>query len=133
VSTTFADFGRYLSQQRSLRGLTRDDVAKATRIPPTLVAALEDGLAERLPERVFVLNYVRAYAAAVGLSVDEAVNRFHEIPGTLAPTEQSPVLLEAARRKRAWVVLAVLMVVTAIAFGALYLWTKGQIAANVSR
>ena len=133
MSTTFADFGRYLSQQRSLRGLTRDDVAKATRIPPTLVAALEDGLAERLPERVFVLNYVRAYAAAVGLSVDEAVNRFHEIPGTLAPTEQSPVLLEAARRKRAWVVLAVLMVVTAIAFGALYLWTKGQIAANVSR
>jgi cytoskeletal protein RodZ len=133
VSTTFADFGRYLSQQRALRGLSRDDVAKATRIPPTLVAALEDGLVERLPERVFVLNYVRAYAVAVGLSVDEAVNRFHEIPGTLAPTEQSPVLLEAARRKRAWVVLVVIMVVTAIAFGALYLWTKGQIAAQLSR
>jgi cytoskeletal protein RodZ len=133
VSSTFADFGRYLTQQRTLRGLSRDDVAKATRIPPTLVAALEEGLAERLPERVFVLNYVRSYATAVGLSPDEAVNRFHEIPGTLAPTEQSPVTLEAARRKSAWIVVAVLAVVIALGFLALYVWTKGQIAANLGR
>jgi cytoskeletal protein RodZ len=133
VSQTFADFGRYLTQQRTLRGLSRDDVAKATRIPPTLVAALEDGVPERLPERVFVLNYVRSYAAAVGLSPDEAVNRFHEIPGTLAPTEQSPVLLEAQRRKKAWVMMAVMGAVIALAFLALYVWTKGQIAANLGR
>jgi cytoskeletal protein RodZ len=133
VSQTFADFGRYLTQQRTLRGLSRDDVAKATRIPPTLVAALEDGVPERLPERVFVLNYVRSYAAAVGLSPDEAVNRFHEIPGTLAPTEQSPVLLEQQRRKKAWVMMAVMGAVIALAFLALYVWTKGQIAANLGR
>jgi cytoskeletal protein RodZ len=131
VSQTFADFGRYLTQQRTLRGLSRDDVAKATRIPPTLVAALEDGVPERLPERVFVLNYVRSYATAVGLSPDEAVNRFHEIPGTLAPTEQSPVMLEEKRRKKAWTMMAVMAAIIALAFLALYVWTKGQIAASL--
>jgi cytoskeletal protein RodZ len=128
--STFADFGRYLSQQRELRGLSREDIAKATRIPPTLVAALEDGVADRLPERVFVVNYVRSYATAVGLSPDEAVNRFHEIPGTLAPTEASPVILEAARRKRAFVVLGVLALVFAVAGLLLWLWTRAQLDAS---
>jgi cytoskeletal protein RodZ len=133
VSQTFADFGRYLTEQRSLKGMSRDDIAKATRIPPTLVAALEDGMAERLPERVFVLNYVKSYALAVGLPPDEVINRFYEIPGTIAPTEQSPVTLEAARRKRAWIMMAVMAGVIVVAFLALYVWTKGQIAANLGR
>jgi cytoskeletal protein RodZ len=133
VSGTFVDFGRYLSQQRQLKGLSRDDIAKATRIPPTLVAALEDGLMERMPESVFVLNYVRSYAAAVGLSADDAVNRFHEIPGTLLPTEQSPVTLEAARQKKALVVLAAVVAVIVVLGIALYVWTQAQLAAQAPR
>lgn len=131
MGNSFTDFGRFLRSQRELRGLSRDDIAKATRIPPTLVAALEDGQADRLPERVFVLNYVKSYAQVVGLSADDVVNRFHEIPGTLAPTETSPLALEAARRKSAWVVVAVLLVVAALAAAVLYWWTAGQIAANL--
>ncbi len=42
------EFGKYLSQQRELRGLSRDDVARETKIPPTLIAALEAGQVERL-------------------------------------------------------------------------------------
>jgi cytoskeletal protein RodZ len=117
-----------LRQQRELRGLSRDDVSRATRISPTLVAALEDGQADRFPERVFVINHLRGYAGAVGLSVDDVINRFHEIPGTLAPTETSPVALEAARRKSAWLVLAVLAIVIALGGLGLYLWTQAVTA-----
>lgn len=109
-----AAFGLYLSSQRTLRGLSRDEVAKATRIPPTLVAALEDGQAERLPERIFVLNYVRSYALAVGLSADEAVTRYDEIAGVQAAPEVPPAELEVRRRKRAWRSLAVAVVVGAL-------------------
>ena len=70
--TELADFGRYLKQQRELRGLSVDDVVKATRIPPTLVGALETGHGERFPERVFVVNYIKSYARVVGLSPDDA-------------------------------------------------------------
>ncbi len=96
-----ASFGRFLSQQRELRGLSRDAVAKATRIPPTLIAALEDGLPQRLPERIFVLNYIKSYAQVVGLSYDEAVTRYEEIEGVQAPPEVSPKELEEQRRRRA--------------------------------
>lgn len=107
-------FGRFLSQQRELRGLSRDAVAQATRIPPTLIAALEDGQAERLPERIFVLNYIKSYAQVVGLSLDEAVTRYEEIEGVQAAPEESPQTLESRRRRRAWRNLAVLLVIAAI-------------------
>lgn len=109
-----ATFGRFLSQQRELRGLSRDDLASATRIPPTLIAALEDGLPQRLPERIFVLNYIRSYAQVVGLSFDEAVTRYEEIEGVQPEPEVAPEELERRRRKRAWRNLAVLTVVAAI-------------------
>jgi cytoskeletal protein RodZ len=109
-----ASFGRFLSQQRELRGLSRDAVATATRIPPTLIAALEDGLPQRLPERIFVLNYIRSYAQVVGLSFDDAVTRYEEIAGVQAEPEVPPKELEKVRRKRAMRNLAVLTVVTAV-------------------
>lgn len=109
-----AAFGRFLSQQRELRGLSRDAVAQATRIPPTLIAALEDGLPQRLPERIFVLNYIKSYAQVVGLSYDDAVIRYEEIDGVQAQPEVPPKELERRRRKRALLNLAVLTVVSAV-------------------
>ncbi len=75
----YVDFGRYLAQQRELRGVSRTEVATATKIPVNLIAALENGDRERLPERVFIINYIRAYAQVIGLAEDEAVLRFEEI------------------------------------------------------
>lgn len=132
MPATFVDFGNFLKQQRELRGLSRDDVARSTRIPPTLVAALEDGQNDRFPELVFTVNHLRAYATALGLSPDEVLNRFHEIPGTMAPTEQSPIALEAARRKSAWGVVVVIAIVLLVGAAVLWWWTQGQIAANLN-
>ncbi len=128
---TFTEFGAFLRQQRELRGLSRDEVARSTRIPPTLVAALEDGQHDRFPELVFVVNHLKSYAQALGLSTDEVLNRFHEIPGTLAPTEQSPIALEAARRKSAWKIMVALGAVLVLGLALLWWWTQAQIAANL--
>lgn len=118
------DFGRYLQQQRELRGLTRDDVAKSTRLSPSLVAALEDGQAERLPEPVFVQKHVQAYARAVGLPEDDVLNRLLAIPGFLPPTERSPQLLEATRRTSAYKGLAVFLALLALGVLALWWWKE---------
>lgn len=110
MSGDYGDFGRYLRRQREMRGLSIDEVARSTKIPPTLLGALEEGQAERFPERVFVLNYIRSYANVVGLSADEALNRFQEIPGAPQAEHFDPGELEQARRERAltamWVTLA---------------------------
>lgn len=102
-------FGRYLSQQRELRGMSREDISRETKIPPSLVAALEEGQAERLPERIFVLNYIRAYARVIGLAPEEAVLRYEEVDRAIpAPP---PAVLEQERRRRAYVGLTVMLLV----------------------
>lgn len=124
------DFGKYLSQQRELRGMSREDVSRETKIPPSLVAALEAGQVERLPERVFVLNYIRAYAQVIGLSPEEAALRYEEVDRVVpAP---SPVQLEKERRKRAYVVLAVLLAVLLLG-AALFLMVSGKLPSPVAR
>jgi cytoskeletal protein RodZ len=103
------EFGKYLSQQRELRGLSRDEVSQVTKISPSLIAALEEGQMERLPSRVFVVNYIRAYATVIGLAPEEAILRYEEVDK--AKPEPSPVVLERERRRRAWLALAVLLAV----------------------
>ncbi|MHB8876090.1 MAG: helix-turn-helix domain-containing protein [Myxococcaceae bacterium] len=115
------EFGRYLAQQRELRGLSREDVSRVTKIPLTLVGALETGQAERLPARVFVVNYIRAYATVIGLSPEEALLRFEEIDRT-ERGEPPPAALERVRRKKALFTLAgvvTALVVAAYALAAL--------------
>jgi len=110
------EFGKYLSQQRELRGMSRDEVSRVTKISPSLIAALEEGQVERLPTRVFVVNYIRSYATVIGLAPEEAVLRYEEV--SKATTELSPVALERERRRRAWVVLAVLLLLVLLGVGA---------------
>lgn len=122
---SYAHFGRYLQVQRELRGLSVEDIARQTKIPPTLIAALEAGQGERFPERIFVLNYIRSYASAVGLSPDDAVNRFHELPESPKAEHFDPQALELVRRARAttmmWATIAAIVVVSAlVALGAMY-------------
>lgn len=96
----YADFGRYLSQQRELRGMTLQEVQKATRIPANVLGALEEGRVERLPARVFVVNYIRAYAQAIGLDADAVVREFlARFPDPLdEPGAELPSMAESSRR-----------------------------------
>lgn len=119
----YADFGRYLTQQRELRGLSVEEVQKVTRIPGNILAALEHGDVERLPARVFILNYIRAYAQAIGIIPEDAVLRFEEVDRTVKSLP-APAVLERQRRRRAWITLVCVVVAAAASVYVLF-WTLG--------
>jgi cytoskeletal protein RodZ len=95
------ELGRYLTAQRERRGRELRELAQATRIPASLLEALEYGDAERLPDRVFLANYLKAYAAELGLPLSELEARFQAAYGRAE--EIDPVALERERRRRAMV------------------------------
>lgn len=99
--------------------MSRDEVARITRIPPSLLQALETGQHERLPERIFVVNYIRSYAQVIGLAPDEAVLRYEEIY-TGSQTVLAPAELERRRRRQAWRTLALLSLAAAAAGAAVW-------------
>lgn len=81
-----AAFGRWLTRERELRGLSRDEVVRGTKLAPGVIEALESGEEGRIPPRAYAIGYLRAYAAAVGLAADEVVLRYEETFGQAEPT-----------------------------------------------
>src|SRR5581483_7938247 len=96
-------FGHYLNQQRQLRALSLEEVAKATRVPIEHLRALEEDRIDDLPGDAFAIGYIRNYARCIGLSADEAVLRYQEArrsrPVTEGSERSSGSLASTARRK----------------------------------
>ncbi len=74
-------FGRWLLQERELRGLERDEVARLSKLGPGIVTALESGDPDRMPPKAYVFGYLRSYAGVVGLDADDVVLRWQEVVG----------------------------------------------------
>ena len=81
--------GLRLAREHSGRALA--ELAALTRVPARYLTALEQNDFSTLPNRVFSIGYVRAYAAALGLDEQLAVERFkRETPDPSVPL-QAPV------------------------------------------
>lgn len=115
-SEQLASFSGWLVRERELRGLTREQVLRATRLAPAVVEALEAAEPSRLPPRAYVVGYLRAYAAAVGLDPDEVVLRYEEAAGDDATGARR-------RRRRATPWLAA-VVGLAAGGGAVWAWLR---------
>lgn len=113
-------FGRYLSRQRELRGLTRAEIAAITRISSRAIEALEEDRPGELPAPVFVTGYLRSIAGAIGLPVDDTLLRFQEWRAA------QPVPEEPARPRRAPVGRVVLLLAALVALAAAGLWLAGR-------
>lgn len=69
-------FGQYLRRQRILRGISRNDVVRVTKVSLEYLEALENNQFEKLPPRAFVVGFLRVLSRYAGLDGDEVVNRF---------------------------------------------------------
>jgi cytoskeletal protein RodZ len=78
-------FGNYLRSERELRQIPLSEIATATKIPLHTLQRLEMGDWNDLPAKVFVRGFVRSYANHIGLSADEACQRFD---GTLVEVKR---------------------------------------------
>jgi cytoskeletal protein RodZ len=125
-------FGRYLLRERELRGLSREDVARTTKLAPGVVESLESGDPARLPPRGYLLGCLRTYAGAVGLDADDVVLRFQEVAG--APEEAPPQpLAPRARRpvRRTWRLVLAAVAAAALAILALRLWGTSRLPREI--
>lgn len=68
--------GRYLKGMREARGMSVEEIARATRIPISSIERVEGDHFDDLPGEVFVRGFLRAYARAVQAPVDEVLARY---------------------------------------------------------
>src|SRR5947208_14552425 len=68
--------GRYLRRTREGRAMSVEEVSRATRIPVVSIERIEADHFDDLPGEVFVRGFLKAYARAVSLPVDEVLARY---------------------------------------------------------
>ena len=121
--TDAATLGDGLRIAREYSGRCLAELSSLTRVPPRYLTALEQNDFSTLPNRVFSIGYVRAYAGALGLDEQLAVERFkRESPDPSVPL-QAPVgvAFEEVRRFSPRLIaagLALIIAVVGIGLGA---------------
>lgn len=116
------DIGAALKAAREFRGLNLQELADSTRIRRSYLAAIEEMRLDELPSRPFTIGYIRAYAAALGLDGDAAVERFRRdepIPDTAL---RAPIGVSESKDPRLTLIVGGGMLVIA----AIVLWNVAQ-------
>ncbi|MES2861860.1 MAG: helix-turn-helix domain-containing protein, partial [Pseudomonadota bacterium] len=114
--TDAATLGDGLRKARELSGKSMAELSADTRVHERYLRALEENNISGLPSRVFAIGYVRAYAGALGLDEQLAVERYkRETPDGSVPL-QAPtgVAFEEVRRYSPRIVGAVLILALAV-------------------
>jgi cytoskeletal protein RodZ len=116
------DIGAALKAAREFRGLSLDQVAEATRIRRSYLAAIEEMRLDDLPSRPFTIGYVRAYATALGMDGEAAAERFKIDDPALDAALPEPIGVQPDKDPR----LTLVLVAGALIIGAIVLWNVAQ-------
>ena len=114
--------GEALKAVRHDRGLTLIEVAEKTRVRRSYLEAIEEMRLDALPSRPFTIGYIRAYATALGLDPDRAVERFRSDEPMLEEALHAPVGLIDEKDPR----VAAFLIGALVIIAAIVLWNVAQ-------
>ena len=124
---SMSGFGDKLRREREMRGISLEEISASTKIGTRSLRAIEEEDFEKLPGGIFNKGFVRAYSRFLGLDEEETVADFdaawNEYEAAKRPKPQ--VLteeLQPERSKSGWMLVVVLIILSAIGAG----WYKVQ-------
>lgn len=82
-----ADIGDKLKSAREAKGLSIEDIEKATKIQSRYLTAIEKNEFDKLPGDFYVRAFIRQYAQVVGLDGKELLSDYHEDVPEAKPDE----------------------------------------------
>lgn len=114
--TDATTLGSGLRKARELSGRSLAELAANTRVHERYLRALEEDNVSALPSRVFAIGYVRAYAGALGLDEQLAVERYKRETPDASLALQAPVgvAFEDVKRYSPRIIGAVLLLAVAV-------------------
>ena len=117
-----ADIGQALKAMRERKKLSLEEVADITRVRRAYLADIEAMRLDKLPSRPFTIGYIRAYAEALGLDGEAAVERFKSEEPDLNEPLRAPVGVIETGDPRVVAIVAGIVVMLA----AIILWNVAQ-------
>lgn len=132
-----SSLGRILAGTRERRGLSRDDVAKETRIPGHYLRMMESNDYSKISDQLYMLPFLRRYAEFLQLDPEETAMRFvREVQR--ADNNPSPMRLAEPLdnihrpKRRSWTGIIVIIGLVAVVVGAWLAESRHQDSAESS-
>jgi len=94
--------GQILKERRQSKGLTLEEVGAATKIKLSFLRALEEEDYRLLPDELYLVGFLRDYAAFLGLDPDELDARFRAELHRRSRGEETRVVIEKVHRWTLW-------------------------------
>lgn len=116
------DLGQALRAVREHQGRSLDELSEATRVRASYLTAIEDMRLDLLPSRPFIVGFIRAYAEALGLDPEAAVERFRADEPALDEPLRGPVGVQDERDPRMSSIVAAACVIIA----AILMWNVAR-------
>jgi transcriptional regulator with XRE-family HTH domain len=89
--------GAHLRQLREARGISLEEIARATRVNTSYLHALEAEDWAELPVPVFTRGFIRAYCQALGEAPDESLAMYEGRAAAVAPSPSTTPAVPTAR------------------------------------
>ena len=138
-----ASLGAQLKLAREKRGVTLEDVSSSTKIGTRMLRAIEADHYDQLPGGIFNKGFVRAFARAVGVDEEKAIEDYLAATEPAQPDAKADNELRQGIELRAqseansagelpWGWLALALILIALAFAVWGLWTREERKAQVN-
>ncbi len=111
---TGPNVGAALKAVRISRGLSLEQMAETTRVRLAYLTAIETFSLDQLPSRPFTIGYIRAYAQALGLDGQMAVERFRADSPLLNDGLASPIGVDNSEPGLGAITIGAMIVVAGI-------------------
>ena len=119
--------GALLKTERERLGLSREQITEMTRMRTQVVEAIENEAWDSLPPPVFVRGFLRSYAKVLGVSQDTVIDLYTKLVPPESPGLEPRLESSRSRRRRAWFVLLILAVLTAV-YGMWHFYASSQVS-----
>ena len=112
--------GQFLTEARKSGGYTPEQVAAETHIPPHYIRAIETDDYGLISDQLYLLPFVRRYAAFIGLDPEDVASRFvHDVQkaeNTAAKSSEPIPMLTTERRSGVgrYLILVIVLLVGAV-------------------
>ncbi len=116
--------GQLIGEARKRRGLSPEEVVRETRIPAHYVKMIESDTAALISDQLYLLPFLRRYAAFLGLDAEEIASRFvHDVQRaeTNVTRMSEPIRMVEKKAGSRWVRVFFIVILAASALLAAYL------------
>ncbi len=111
-------FGAGLKRERELRGITLDEISRATKIGVRLLEAIESDRFDVLPEGVFRKSFIRGYAKYLGMNEEQVLQEYAlEVQPHSGPVQTQELPTHSASRGRMTSGLRILLILLVVLAG----------------